>query len=49
MMARCESRRWRNFNRWRSLDEESYRLESCAGTDRITESAVRFVPDYVAA
>jgi phytoene dehydrogenase-like protein len=35
-----------NFEHWRSLDEESYRLEKLRWYDRITESAVRFVPDY---
>jgi phytoene dehydrogenase-like protein len=35
-----------NFDRWRGLDEESYRLEKLRWYDRITESAVRFVPDY---
>jgi phytoene dehydrogenase-like protein len=35
-----------NFDRWRSLDEEQYRLEKLRWYDRITESAVRFVPDY---
>ncbi len=35
-----------NFDRWRSLDEEAYRLEKLRWYDRITESAVRFVPDY---
>jgi phytoene dehydrogenase-like protein len=35
-----------NFDGWRSLDEESYRLEKLRWYDRITESAVRFVPDY---
>jgi phytoene dehydrogenase-like protein len=35
-----------NFDRWRSLDEESYGLEKLRWYDRITESAVRFVPDY---
>jgi phytoene dehydrogenase-like protein len=35
-----------NFDRWRSLDEESYRLEKLRWYDRITESAMRFVPDY---
>jgi phytoene dehydrogenase-like protein len=35
-----------NFDRWRSLDEESYRLEKLRWYDRITDSAVRFVPDY---
>jgi phytoene dehydrogenase-like protein len=35
-----------NFDRWRDLDEETYRLEKLRWYDRITESAVRFVPDY---
>ncbi len=35
-----------NFDRWRALDEASYRLEKLRWYDRITESAVRFVPDY---
>jgi phytoene dehydrogenase-like protein len=35
-----------NFDRWRALDESSYRLEKLRWYDRITESAVRFVPDY---
>ena len=35
-----------NFDRWRALDEEAYRLEKLRWYDRITESAVRFVPDY---
>ncbi len=35
-----------NFDRWRALDEETYRLEKLRWYDRITESAVRFVPDY---
>jgi len=35
-----------NFDRWRALDEPSYRLEKLRWYDRITESAVRFVPDY---
>jgi phytoene dehydrogenase-like protein len=35
-----------NFDRWRALDEESYRLEKLRWYDRVTESAVRFVPDY---
>jgi len=35
-----------NFDRWRALGEESYRLEKLRWYDRITESAVRFVPDY---
>lgn len=35
-----------NFDRWRELDEPAYRLEKLRWYDRITESAVRFVPDY---
>jgi phytoene dehydrogenase-like protein len=35
-----------NFDHWRSLDEESYRLEKLRWYDRITGSAVRFVPDF---
>jgi phytoene dehydrogenase-like protein len=35
-----------NFDRWRALQEEDYRLEKLRWYDRITESAVRFVPDY---
>lgn len=35
-----------NFDRWRDLDEEAYRLEKLRWYDRITESAVRFIPDY---
>ncbi len=35
-----------NFDRWNGLDEASYRLEKLRWYDRITESAVRFVPDY---
>jgi hypothetical protein len=35
-----------NFDRWRALDEPSYRMEKLRWYDRITESAVRFVPDY---
>jgi phytoene dehydrogenase-like protein len=35
-----------NFDRWRTLGEETYRLEKLRWYDRITESAVRFVPDY---
>jgi phytoene dehydrogenase-like protein len=35
-----------NFDRWRALDEEAYRLEKLRWYDRITASAVRFVPDY---
>jgi phytoene dehydrogenase-like protein len=35
-----------NFDRWRELIEDDYRLEKLRWYDRITESAVRFVPDY---
>jgi phytoene dehydrogenase-like protein len=35
-----------NFDRWRSLDEDAYRLEKLRWYDRITEAAVQFVPDY---
>jgi phytoene dehydrogenase-like protein len=35
-----------NFDRWRELTEDDYRLEKLRWYDRITESAVRFVPDY---
>jgi phytoene dehydrogenase-like protein len=35
-----------NFDRWRSLGDEDYRVEKLRWYDRIAESAVRFVPDY---
>jgi phytoene dehydrogenase-like protein len=35
-----------NFERWRTLDEETYQVEKLRWYDRITESAVRFVPDF---
>ncbi len=35
-----------NFEAWRALDEDTYRLEKLRWYDRISESAVRFVPDY---
>jgi phytoene dehydrogenase-like protein len=35
-----------NYDYWHSLDEPRYRLEKLRWYDRITESAVRFVPDY---
>ncbi|MDZ4657804.1 MAG: NAD(P)/FAD-dependent oxidoreductase [Bythopirellula sp.] len=35
-----------NFDYWQGLDERSYRLEKLRWYDRITDSAVRFVPDY---
>ncbi|HJQ82398.1 MAG TPA: NAD(P)/FAD-dependent oxidoreductase [Lacipirellulaceae bacterium] len=35
-----------NFDRWRELGEDDYRLEKLRWYERITESAMRFVPDY---
>jgi phytoene dehydrogenase-like protein len=35
-----------NFDKWRALDEKSYRVEKLRWYDRITESAVRFIPDF---
>jgi len=35
-----------NFDYWQGLDEHNYRLEKLRWYDRMTESAVRFVPDY---
>jgi phytoene dehydrogenase-like protein len=35
-----------NFERWRSLPEEDYRLEKLRWYDRLAASAVRFVPDF---
>ena len=35
-----------NFDFWQGLPERQYRLEKLRWYDRITESAVRFVPDY---
>ena len=35
-----------NFDYWRGLDEPTYRLEKSRWYDRITDSAVRFIPDY---
>ncbi len=35
-----------NFDYWKKLDEHRYRLEKLRWYDRITDSAVRFVPDY---
>ncbi|MCI0492399.1 MAG: NAD(P)/FAD-dependent oxidoreductase [Planctomycetes bacterium] len=35
-----------NFDRWNALDETNYRLEKLRWYERITASAVRFVPDY---
>jgi len=35
-----------NYGYWNGLDEHQYQLEKLRWYDRITESAVRFVPDY---
>jgi phytoene dehydrogenase-like protein len=35
-----------NFERWRSLPEEDYRLEKLRWYDRLAASAMRFVPDF---
>lgn len=35
-----------NFDYWQGLNEHDYRLEKLRWYDRITASAVRFVPDY---
>jgi len=35
-----------NFDYWLNLDEEQYGLEKLRWYDRITDSAVKFVPDY---
>jgi phytoene dehydrogenase-like protein len=35
-----------NFDHWNGLDDKAYALEKLRWYDRITESAVRFVPDY---
>ncbi|BBO32435.1 phytoene desaturase family protein [Lacipirellula parvula] len=35
-----------NFDYWRGLDEPTYRLEKLRWYDYITDSAVRFIPDY---
>lgn len=35
-----------NHDYWRGLDAEAYRLEKLRWYDRITDSAVRFIPDY---
>jgi phytoene dehydrogenase-like protein len=35
-----------NYDYWRGLDEAAYQREKLRWYDRITESAVRFVPDY---
>jgi phytoene dehydrogenase-like protein len=35
-----------DFERWRALPEEAYRLEKLRWYDRLADSAVRFVPDF---
>ncbi|MCH8840627.1 MAG: phytoene dehydrogenase, partial [Planctomycetes bacterium] len=35
-----------NFDYWDHLDEHSYHLEKMRWYDKITDSAVRFVPDF---
>jgi len=35
-----------SYDYWQQLDESTYQLEKLRWYDRITESAVRFVPDY---
>lgn len=35
-----------NHDYWRGLDEPAYRLEKSRWYDRITDSAIRFIPDY---
>ena len=35
-----------NFDYWNQLDEKSYALEKLRWYDQITDSAIRFVPDY---
>jgi phytoene dehydrogenase-like protein len=35
-----------NHDYWRGLDEPSYKLEKFRWYERITDSAVRFIPDY---
>ena len=35
-----------NYDRWAQLDPEAYRLAKLRWYDRITTSAVRFVPDF---
>lgn len=35
-----------NFDYWKNLSEEEYQLEKLRWYDRITDSALRFVPDY---
>ena len=35
-----------NYQRWAELDEEEYQLAKLRWYDRMTASAVRFVPDF---
>jgi phytoene dehydrogenase-like protein len=35
-----------DYDRWKGLSEEDYRLEKLRWYDRVTASAVRFMPDY---
>ncbi|HTU25347.1 MAG TPA: NAD(P)/FAD-dependent oxidoreductase [Pirellulales bacterium] len=35
-----------NFDRWRSMGEEDYRQAKQSWYDRLTESAIRFLPDF---
>ena len=35
-----------NFDYWNDLDEQTYHLEKLRWYDKITDSAVRFVPDF---
>lgn len=35
-----------SYDRWSALEEDQYRLEKLRWYDRLTEAAVRFVPDY---
>ncbi|MFV2067654.1 MAG: phytoene desaturase family protein [Pirellulales bacterium] len=35
-----------NYDRWKSMGEETYRLEKLRWYDKMATSAVRFVPDY---
>jgi phytoene dehydrogenase-like protein len=35
-----------NHDYWRSLDDSTYKLEKLRWYERITDSAVRFIPDY---
>jgi len=35
-----------NYEHWKRLDEETYRLEKLRWYDRINASAIRFVPDF---